>query len=112
MEVFRLPRCHIGVGFPVKLPVYTRDQSPLRVKFRVWGWKYRPPLTIAESTAPSANLDIYFDGASKYTGLGDGTEKLLVDELIEYLDRPGSHEIEFKLTSGVADISAEVIYEY
>ena len=38
---------------------------------------------MAEDIAPNANLDITLDGDSFKTGLGDGTEKLLVDEALD-----------------------------
>jgi len=70
-----------------------------------------PGAAMNEDTAPNANLDILIDGASYKTGLGDGTEKLLVDELITDKMGAGDHTIRFSIGANGA-IEALLAVEY
>jgi len=65
-------------------------------------------MTLAEGAAPNANLNITIDGASWRTGLGDGTEKVLVDRenIVVLIGEPRLHTILFELTSGLGAVEA------
>ena len=67
---------------------------------------------IALDAAPNANLDITIDGESWKTGLGDGTEKVLVEEDCPALKSIGEHTIQFSLSSGRAGVFCQVVICY
>jgi len=72
-----------------------------------------PPATMAEAQIPNANLDILIDGTSYKTGLGDGTEKkLLEEEITDKIKTPGEHTIEFRMTSLRGGIEASLEVEW
>jgi len=72
-----------------------------------------PPAKMAEAEIPNANLDIKIDGKSYKTGLGDGTEKKLLEEdITDKIKTPGEHTIEFSMTSLRGGIEAELELEW
>ena len=68
---------------------------------------------MAEDVAPNANLDITIDGASYKTGLGDGTEKKLIEEdIADKIKMPGEHTIVFSMTSSRGAVEAVLECEF
>jgi len=72
-----------------------------------------PPAAMGEAEVANANLDITIDGESYKTGLGDGTEKkLLEEEITERIKAPGEHTVEFSMTSLRSGVEAEIELEW
>ena len=68
---------------------------------------------MAEDVAPNANLDITIDGASYKTGLGDGTEKKLIEEdIVDQIKTPGEHTIVFSMTTSRGAVEAILEVEF
>ena len=114
--VHRLTRSSLdsthNITWHVKIGSDNKPEDPKCVRIRVWGWNYRPPATLAEGSAPNSNLDVTIDTTTIATGLGDGTEKLLLDQVVTWYMRAGDHTITFSLSSGgPVDIEAELIVE-
>jgi len=107
----KLTRKNLAYGFPLTWNVRI-PRCPLRVTLTVWAWNYRPPALLAEGAAPNANLNVSIDGVSYKTGLGDGTERKLFEEVVtsKFLT-PGWHTIGFELTSGVGAVEAQLEVE-
>jgi len=60
-------------------------------------------------TAPNANLDITIDGTAWKSDLGDGTERLLVDEACEALRTLGTHTMRISCGANAA-VLLQVIF--
>lgn len=68
---------------------------------------------VAEDVAPNANLDITIDEVSYKTGLGDGTEKKLIEEdIAEKIKEPGEHTIVFSMSSSRGAVEALLEIEW
>jgi len=67
---------------------------------------------MAEAEIPNANLDIIIDGVTFKSGLGDGTEKKLLEEDITDRMTPGEHTIELRMTSLRGGIEASLEVDY
>jgi hypothetical protein len=86
-------------------------QAPTRMRLRVWAKAFRPPENLPAGQIPNTNLDIELDGTSYKTGLGDGTEKEVVDEIVSSgnvtlsstFRKPGDHMLTFKLREVTVD---------
>jgi len=61
-----------------------------------------PGAAVSLDTAPNANLDITIDGTAWKSDLGDGTERLLVDEACEALRRLGTHTMRISCGANAA----------
>jgi len=116
-QVFTLPRSDLGAGFPVtwryKVGLDNLPCQGIRARLKVWGWKYREyGAAIVEGAAPNANLTITRDGQAYKAGLGDGTEKVLVDEwLVPEFLTPGEHTLLFTCGANGA-VEALLIVEF
>jgi len=70
------------------------------------------PAGIVEGTTPNANLTITLDGAAYKAALGDGTEKVLVDEFLPVTGlTPGEHTLLFTCGAFGA-VEAQLIVDF
>jgi len=83
--------------------------DPIRVRCRIYGWYYMPPAELSLGDAPNGNLDFIVNGTTIASGLGDGSEKCVYDEIITGKFPAGKNKITLHLSSGnPCDVSMEV----
>jgi len=111
-----------GVNSPLLVGVATAGQAAATVRTdSVAGHTHTnpdtgsaaPPATVAEAEVANANLDIKIDGVSYKTGLGDGTEKkVLEEEITDKIKSPKEHTVEFSMSTSRSGIEAMLEVEW
>jgi len=135
-QTLQLPRCEVEAGYPLTWrfrvpPAGTERCTLLRAVLKVYAWKFRqrsagghthtnpdtgsaaPPAAVAEAEVANANLDIKIDGVSYKTGLGDGTEKKVLEEdITDKIKSPKEHTVEFSMSTSRSGIEGILELEW